>query len=140
MYKAEDNETVRLIIERAETSMYPRASRDVVSKWLHRVAAVAYQQGREDALMASPGTSYRQKETMRDWRLNTDDRVAQVEWLTELAAIIADNRGTIPPRRAVDCALAGGDREGVIPIPEWFTDDDYEMMVLMVETATNKPA
>ena len=71
---------------------------------------------------------------MTDYRMTTDDRTAQVSWLRELAANIAENLGEGTAEELVEFALESDTMETWgIEIPEWFDDADRELLVRMME-------
>jgi len=69
-------------------------------------------------------------EQEQDWRLTTEDRVEQVNWLRELAGNIAANLGDGTAEELVEYALSDEGRESWgIEIPEWFDDHDRGLLV-----------
>ena len=65
----------------------------------------------------------------RDWRMDTDDRVAQVNWLGELAANVADNLGEGTAEELVEYALSEEGRESWgIELPGWFDEFDRALL------------
>lgn len=70
---------------------------------------------------------------MDDYRMTTDDRVAQISWLRELAANIAENLGEGTAEELVEFAFESDTMETWgIEIPEWFDDTDRALLVEMV--------
>ena len=65
---------------------------------------------------------------MTDWRMDTEDRVAQVSWLEELAGNIATNLDG-----DVEYALGEGAYTWGIELPDWFDDHDRGLLVTMVQ-------
>ena len=71
---------------------------------------------------------------MTDYRMTTDDRVAQVSWLRELATNIAENLGEGSAEELVEFAFESDTMETWgIEIPEWFDDADRALLVGLVE-------
>ena len=68
-----------------------------------------------------------------DWRMVTEDRVAQVDWLREFAANVAQNMGEGTAEELVEYALSDEAGESWdIELPEWFDDHDRDLLVQMV--------
>ena len=69
----------------------------------------------------------------RNWKLATEDRVEQVNWLVELAGNIAANLGEGTAEEMVDYALSREGRESWgITIPDWYRLHDHELLVKYV--------
>ena len=67
--------------------------------------------------------------------MNTN-RVAQINWIEELAQNIAQNLGEGTAEELVEYALSDEGRDSWnIEIPEWFDDTDRAGLVLTVERA-----
>ena len=70
---------------------------------------------------------------MDDWRITTEDRVAQVNWLDELAANITANLGVGTAEELVEYALSDEGRDSWnIDLPAWFDDHDRDLLVSKV--------
>lgn len=68
-----------------------------------------------------------------DWRLTTDDRMAQVGWLNELAANIAANLGEGTAEELVAYAFSDEGRESWgIEVPQWFDAHDRGLLIKRV--------
>ena len=70
---------------------------------------------------------------MDDWRMTTDDRVAQIGWLCELAINIAENLGEGTAEELVEYALSDEGRTNWgIELPQWFDEHDRQALIEMV--------
>jgi len=72
---------------------------------------------------------------MSDYRLTTDDRVEQVNWLQEIAGNIAENLGEGTAEELVEYAMSDEGAVWGIDWPEWFDDKDRELLVTFVDEA-----
>ena len=71
-----------------------------------------------------------------DYRLATEDRVEQVNWLRELAGNIAANLGEGTAEELVEYALSREGRESWgITIPDWFDAHDHDVLVRWVRAS-----
>lgn len=68
-----------------------------------------------------------------DWRMTTEDRAAQVGWLDELGANIAQNLGEGTAEELVEYALSAEGREnwGIV-LPKWFDKQDRALLIKVV--------
>ena len=70
---------------------------------------------------------------VRNWKLATEDRVEQVNWLRELAGNIAANLGEGTAEELVQYALSHEGRESWgITIPDWYRLHDHSLLVRYV--------
>jgi len=68
-----------------------------------------------------------------DYRLATEDRVEQVNWLRELAGNIAANLGEGTAEELVEYALSREGRESWgITIPQWYSLHDRGLLIQWV--------
>ena len=73
------------------------------------------------------------QETDQDYRLTTEDRTEQVNWLRELAGNIAANLGPGTAEELVQYALSREGRESWgIEIPQWFDAHDRSLLIQWV--------
>jgi len=70
-----------------------------------------------------------------DYRMTTDDRVAQISWLRELATNIAQNLGDGTAEELVEFAMSEDAACWEIDWPEWFDDHDRNLLTEMVAEA-----
>jgi len=70
-----------------------------------------------------------------DWKLTTDDRVVQVDWLREFAANISEMGGDESSAdEIVEFALSEDGLESWnITMPTWFDRHDRRLLIEMVE-------
>ena len=63
-----------------------------------------------------------------DYRLTTDDRLTQINWITELAADITFSNITGTPEELVDWTLQQMELNHE-QLPEWFDDHDRQLLI-----------
>jgi len=72
---------------------------------------------------------------MDDYRMTSDDRTDQVNWLQELAVNISENLGEGTAEELVEFAMSTEGEVWGIEWPEWFDDHDRRLLTEMVADA-----
>lgn len=96
-------------------------------------ASTAYRVGLRLLAETLDGNRINERRETMDYRLTTEDRVAQVGWLREFAADIVQNLGDGTAEELVEYALSDEGRESwAIEIPDWFDGHDRKLLTEMV--------
>jgi len=104
---------------------------EATERQIHALSSLGFG-NRTDIVRLAVDRMYREEGTVidRDWRLDTDDRVQQVNWLRELAYNISQNLGEGTAEELVEYALSDEGRESWdIELPSWFDDHDRGKLI-----------
>ena len=82
---------------------------------------------RQSALDRTVGPIRREDEMEQDWRLTTEDRVEQVNWLRDLTANIVF--GSDDPSTSAEDRVNYYCEEFADELPEWFDDHDKNLLI-----------